>query len=298
MTRQKILYILLVVLFLGYFFFVLIKSLYHVWHAINKDVINIVIYGDETILYSVGKSDSVNYIIPFYSDLKFNIPGGYGYYRIGALGKLVEFEKDQSIIKKAFSYSTSNFINYYFIPPSDDQISYGKQISEEINLPSFRQIFTYKSNASIIDRLYIFYAFSNYVNKKNSTYIDNFKVSYDEKYPILRQRDFLKSFQGLWYNEKYREEKKNVQIHYAASYQTAVGISNILEGNGIKISDIAYKDSSSKTNKCLIIEQGSSFSLTAKDLAYYFNCSLKKGDADIYDIIFVLNNLEVDWELR
>ena len=52
-----------------------------------------------------------------------------------------------------------------------------------------------------------------------------------------------------------------------------------------------------KSNTCQIIEDTEIFSQTAHDLAFFFECSLKKGKTDVYDIIMVLGRVETDWEI-
>lgn len=78
------------------------------------DRVNIVFNDERPSYYSFGISDNVNYYVPFFADLTVTIPGGYGQYRLGALSKLQELEKNPDIIKKTFSLMTSSMVNYYF----------------------------------------------------------------------------------------------------------------------------------------------------------------------------------------
>ena len=71
-------------------------------------------------------------------------------------------------------------------------------------------------------------------------------------------------------------------------------LGTILEGNGIKVSDYTIKTSTDK--KCMVYEQTDSFSQSARDMANFFGCGLKKGPTDVYDIILSAGNLEKDWE--
>ena len=79
----------------------------------KKDRVNVVFYGKNTVYYSLGKYDGVHYFISFYSDVKVKVPGGYGNYRIGGLGKLVELEKSD-IFRKTFSVTTASTVDRYF----------------------------------------------------------------------------------------------------------------------------------------------------------------------------------------
>jgi hypothetical protein len=69
----------------------------------------------------------------------------------------------------------------------------------------------------------------------------------------------------------------------------------MLEGNGIRVSDLTLKDTGTK--RCEVIEQVAPHSATAHAIALFFNCTLKQGFTDVYDIIFVLGDREKDWEI-
>jgi hypothetical protein len=38
-------------------------------------------------------------------------------------------------------------------------------------------------------------------------------------------------------------------------------------------------------------------SQTAYDLSVFFHCPIKKGNTDVYDIIFILGDVEKEWEV-
>src|SRR5689334_15962905 len=97
---KKPLILLILILFIGYLGFRYIGSALTIF---KKDRVNIVVYGQNTAFYSIGLSDAGNYIVPFYPDLKIELPGGYGMYRVGAIGKLVELEKKPDILRRSFS---------------------------------------------------------------------------------------------------------------------------------------------------------------------------------------------------
>ena len=94
---------------------------------------------------------------------------------------------------------------------------------------------------------------------------------------------FAKKYIGYFYRKTYREEKKNIQLLYNDKYNSAYRISAILEGSGIRVSDLTELDKPSKM-RCLVVESGSEHSITATDVAEYFGCILKKGDTGIYDM--------------
>ena len=73
-------------------------------------------------------------------------------------------------------------------------------------------------------------------------------------------------------------------------------ISDMLNGSGIVVGDISREDSRSK--KCSITEPEKKPSDTAASMANFFHCDLRKGDTDVYDILFVLGDLEKSWEVN
>lgn len=112
-------------------------------------------------------------------------------------------------------------------------------------------------------------------------------------------REFIRQFQGLFYQSVFRDENKNVQIQYARSYRNASYMSAMLSGTGIRVSDISQADE--EPEQCLLIEtegEGEGFSTTTRRIAAFFSCDMKKGDTDIYDILFILGDLEERWNMK
>jgi hypothetical protein len=122
----------------------------------HKDLVNLVFYGKQTTYFSLGINTEGDYAVVFPADLKMPIPGGYGQYRVGALGKLVSLEKKPELFRNTFSQATFSFINDYFYTPSDE-VYYGTD--ETIKLPSSKQIWEAKSNAGLLDKLYLIFYF-------------------------------------------------------------------------------------------------------------------------------------------
>jgi len=260
----------------------------------SPDRLNILVYGPSAKYYSIDSRDKIHYVITFSPELKVDVPGGYGKYRTGSLGKLVSLEKNPDIFKKTFSVTTSTFVHFYFYKQNDEIYYEDKSESEKFG-PSIATILTGSSNASIFDRIYIagIFLFNkadsfnkiNYSEEKN-TALDNV---------IFKDKSFIKDSLGLLYGKSYRDEQKSLQIKYSKVYKTAKRLGAMLEGNGIRVSDITYEKN---LPKCKIIEATSKNSNTAKDMSRYFNCPIEKGNTDVYDIIFVLGSLENTWEIN
>lgn len=258
-----------------------------------KDRIQILTYGQNTHLYSIGNSDGIHYIIPFDPDTKIKVPGGYGLYRIGGLSKLVDLQKDPNILKRTFSIGVSSFVPYVFYP--NDTTIYYSQRSGEVNqdLPTFQTIFMGRSNVAFFDKVYLWLRF--FGKKYNDfTEIDiKTKVINEDK--VFLDNIFSKTFIGYFYQRKFRDEQKSIQILYQNKYQTALYLSNLIEGNGIRVNDLSQRKIG---ERCFIVESSQNqFSETALSLSQFFGCSLKKGKTEISDIIIYLGSIEQQWEV-
>ncbi len=282
------------------FLFILLYLMYKVVNSFSQSLfftdrnrINIVMYGADSAFYSLDKKDTRHYAMYFAPDLKMQVPGGYGNYRVGSLGKLVNLENRPDLFGKTFSVATTTFVTYYFYPDSEE-LFYGNEVPTTKHEAKITDILLLKSNAGILDRLYLVFFFLG----KNSE--DFHIIDYSEKVNAIQndvyfQEDsFIKESIGLLYQKLYRDEQKSIQILYNKDYNVANRISSLLEGNGIRVNDLSLDINRSKT--CTIFESLNVHSSTARDLAEFFKCNLKNGPTDVYDIIFDLGNREGEWE--
>lgn len=262
----------------------------------SRDRVNVLFYNKQVNLFSIGKEDNINYLVQFYPDIKVPVPGGYGRYRIGALGKMVLLEKKPELLKKTFAGITSSFIDIYFYS-GEDTIYYGDATSVDKQMHiGFKDIFFSHSNANLFDRLFIYFLLSH-KRQDQSTVIDELPIEPQENDITLSVDGFAKKYIGYFYRRTYREEKKNIQILYNTKYNSALHISSILEGSGIRVSDLT-EIPNRKKSVCEVTESGSEYSITAADISQYFGCMLKRGDTGIYDIILTLGTLESDLEVK
>lgn len=287
--KKKLSYFFLYLIIFCFFFivFILIKDFSRSLFLNNKERINIVFYGNQTYFYSLDKTGEINYYLYFPSDVKIVIPGGYGLYRLGGLGKLVFLEKKPDIFKKTFSLATSSFVDYYFYPKKIN-IYYGFDEKNDLFLPSLKKIFGDKSNANFFDRLYLSLFFLK-TSKKNYLSLPLF---YDKK-KVFQEKQLFKKTQGYFYKKILRQEELNIQIIYHQSYQTGLALSSMIEGEGIKVNDLTSKNKTGKD--CFILENKKEHSATAIALQNFFHCQIRKEETDLYDIILILNNEENKW---
>ncbi len=278
---------LLLVVVLAIIIYILGKGLVSSLFFKKIDKVNIVFYGPKAFLYSIG--DDTNYLLPFSPQIELLVPGGYGYYKAGALGKLISLEKKPSLFQKTFSANTCAFVDLYFFPKKTE-IYYEDQ--GEDRWPSFAEIFFSNSNANFFDRIFTFLTFSQ---RRSSQFREvEPALSKTGQRSFWDGGEFFKSSQGFFYKKTYREEKRTVQIIYTKSYKTALLLNRIVEGEGIRVVDLTYSPKPSP--RCQIVEKAEKgFSESAKGLASFFNCQLIKGQTETSDIIFILGSLEENW---
>lgn len=256
--------------------------------------IQFVVYGQNTRLYSISKQDDVNYYVAYAPDVKVVIPNGYGTYRIGSLSKLTRYERKPELISKAFSAATSSFVTYYFYPANGD-VYYGEDASKDYRKPTVQELFFSKSNARLLDRVYLFWRMTVAPTVSFQPLDIELLTSKQNNDRILSPDVFGDEYRGYLYNRTYRSERLRVQIKYSNNYDTAVMIGKILEGNGIRVVDIAQANNDLK--RCSIIVKNSLQAQTVHDVSTFFGCNVRQGSVERSDIILELGTLEKSWEL-
>jgi len=248
--------------------------------------LNIVFYGERPIFISLGLVDNVHYLTQFANNFSVFVPGGYGRYKIGSLGKLAILEKKPAIIQNSFSSIVSAYIDFYFYPQNPK--IYWEDSRCEFSPFGLLKI-DQQTNANFFDRLYLFFFLLNKRKNDFSSLNPNFNV--DEK-NNFSEEDFFKKYQGYFYQQFLRQERKNLQIDYQ-NYQSAKVITRIVEGEGIRVVDLTKTDR--QKDDCYILEKIES--KTALFLAKIFGCKIEKGETGVGDIRMVLGKrLEREWE--
>lgn len=280
-------YKLVFFIFIFWFIIFLISNLKNSVFISKKERINILFYGKKTVVFSLGLANNLTYLIVYPVNIYLEIPGGYGFYRVGGIGKLVGLEKRPDIFKKTFSSNSSLFLDLYFYPKKEE--IYYKEFKEKNLWPSFWEIFFNSSNANFLDRVFCFYYL---FLKRPSVYK---LIEIDEK--KFDREIFFKVNQGLFYKKIYREENLTIQILYNKKYKVADLLSKILEGEGLRVVDISKKKSDIQKG-CFVFYSSKKQNKTVFDVASFFNCVIKKKETPISDIIIELGSLEKDWEIE
>ncbi len=264
-VKPKFLILLLIV---GYILFATIRSFSTSLFFSTNGRVTILYYSDAPKVISIGRAESVNYELFFDPEKRVIVPGGYGRYKVGALGKLAEIEKKPEILTQAFSSAISARVDY------DMSASTG-----------------WRTHISLIDRVYLYFLL---LNQKKSDFI-SLNTSYTD--PAHRQdfseNSFQKKYKGFFYERRLRTEGKNISIVYK-NYASVKTLSRIIEGEGIRVVDVSYKETPG--NDCYIIDTAKN-SETSKYLARTFNCRIQQGSVNGADIQLVLGEkLEKNWE--
>jgi hypothetical protein len=215
------------------------------------------------------------------------VPGGYGNYRSGALNKLASLEKNPDIIRKAYSAATSSMVDLYFYPP-EGTIFY-KQSDETGFSPTFYEIVLNPGNANFVDRLFILGSLLG--KNKNSYKVIEVSSNYTHE-------DFIEENMGIFYKRSYRNGQLNVQIEYDDSYNTAHLLSQILDGEGIRVVDIT-RSGYPNDKPCEVVTTKDVMGTEAvSGIKNFFGCRVTIGEVSVSDIILRLGKLERDWEVE
>jgi len=283
---------ILIFLFIGLYF--IYKNVTSSVFLKGRDKISVIFYGENIRFYSLDRKN-INYLLSFPNSVKVIVPGGYGEYKAGAVGKLASLEKNPEVIRKTFSAVTATLVDFYFYPKKTT-IYHQDSPSNSNETPTIKEIFLTNSNATLIDRLFIFYFFTT-SNQEDYQTIDLKPFELGHGNAIFDYNGFYKKFQGSFFQKTYRDYDINVQIVYTKSYKTALLLSQMIEGEGIRVVDLSSKDEFIKG--CLLIANKEiSTTKTYQRLANFFKCSLKIGETTVSDIILVLGDLEKEWAIN
>lgn len=257
----------------------------------DRDKINVVFYGEGTRFYSLDRKN-VNYLMSFSNSVKVVVPGGYGQYKVGAIGKLANLEKKPEIIGRTFSATTSTLVDLYFFQKKT--LIYYDNLSLRW-APTFKEIFLTNSNANLIDRIFIYYIFSTN-SRETFQMIDLSPFESGGDNSTFDYNSFYKKFQGSFFQRTYRDYDINVQVIYKKSYKTAQLIGQMIEGEGIRVVDLSNQGRTIKG--CLLItDKNTAVTKAYTRLADFFRCKTQIGETTVSDIILELGDLEKDWNI-
>lgn len=287
-SKSSVIIIAFLLICLSYYLFKTITSSVFLK---DRDKINVVFYGEGTRFYSLDRKN-VNYLMSFSNAVKVVVPGGYGQYKVGAIGKLANLEKKPEIIGRTFSATTSTLVDLYFFQKKT--LIYYDNLSLRW-APTFKEIFLTNSNANLIDRIFIYYIFSTN-SRETFQMIDLSPFESGGDNSTFDYNSFYKKFQGSFFQRTYRDYDINVQVMYKKSYKTAQLIGQMIEGEGIRVVDLSNQGRTIKG--CLLItDKNTAVTKAYMRLADFFRCKTQIGETTVSDIILELGDLEKDWNI-
>lgn len=267
------------------------------YFATHPDRINMVIYGQETVFYSLDMRAGRHYALYFPADLSLEVPGGYGSYPVGSLGKLADMERSDHLAQRTFSVAISSVVHATFLPPETNVYTASGDMPEEISPPGIMKILSYRSTTSWLNRLFLAWRAGGIAKHEYSLLTHQEREDDVLGTSQFEGEQFLKRNFGLLYQASYRKEGRSVQILFSSKRQTANRIGHILEGSGIRVSNITYRDKISQ--ECVVVTSESEWSQTTHAIADFFGCRIDRGETDVYDILLVLGDrVEADWEIN
>jgi hypothetical protein len=257
------------------------NSLYAIAH--NRSYIGIWL-GDVAYVLIIGQHSGPHYILTYGAGRDVVIPGGLQNYKNGALGKISKLTKDDNLFRKALSQMSLLPLHRAAYLDTNDVYYDSKLISNDIKqvAESIKTKIWNLKNLSLLDKWYIYRSLSQLRNSNTDLYIKN------------------KPDQAALYDRTMRNEKKLVQIVYPESYDTASFISQLLEGIGVRVSDIGSIGNDNIIKRCKVIESSTDkMSETAIFIKNYFSCEYEKGRTGLYEIQFQIGREVIEeWRIR
>lgn len=229
----------------------------------KKGRINILVYDSSPVILSLDLKTGVNYYLYLPVDFKISVPGGYGEYRIGSIGKLADLEKDPELVRRSFSFLLGSFIDFYFYP-NLSKVWYSKE-----KRPFLRkwEILRYRTNANLLARSYVLFKFFSL----NSASFSPLKIkSFEVERGRINFSKFHSRIQGDFYLPEIRRENKKIRIFYAQNYKAAENLGRIFKGEGI---DVLSYETFPGRKVCKVVGREKNFSL--EYLQKIFGCQVQ-----------------------
>ncbi len=252
-----------------------------------KERLNIVVYSPRFYFYSIDLRSDLDYLASLPLEYKIEVPGGYGEYFIGSVGKLSALEKDLSLIKKTTSRLFAVPVD--FVVFQDLEKVYQKPPADNETLLRAYEVFLLSSDASLAEKIYLFFKLID-SNKRKIKKISAYRFVEGERINIQKLNEYTN---GLFLSSALRRENRIVQIY--TSYPSAgENLMQVLEGVGVNVFEISQI---AGEGPCKIVEYTTQQSQTAIFLQSFLNCkyvveSNKKG---IVDIDIFLNKKSEQW---
>lgn len=239
--------------------------------------------GKDTYVLSISQNVGQSHLLYFPPEQEVVIPGGLKGYKVGALGKVAHITDDVKLYKKALSQLSGLPIDEYLYTDTSDVFYEGSDMADK-NIGSIARELSgalwQLRGTSVLNKIFLYQKIGNMRGSNTELYI---KLKPD---PV-----------GM-YDREFRSEKRLVQMVHSNTPDTAVFLAKLLEGVGIRVSDIGSQQQNESRGVCQVIERAPVQSATAKYITDYFGCEYKLGDTGLYEVQFILSKpLVQEWKL-
>ncbi|MEI7652818.1 MAG: hypothetical protein WCJ70_00880 [bacterium] len=239
--------------------------------------------GKDTYVLSISQNIGQSHMLYFPPEQEVIIPGGLKGYKVGALGKVAHIAEDTKLYKKALSQISGLPIDEYLYLDTSEVFYAGSEV-EDRTIGSItgevRGALWSLRGTSLLNKIFLYQKLGNMRGSNTELYI---KLKPD---PV-----------GM-YDREFRSEKKLVQMIHSNTLDTAAFLAKLLEGVGIRVSDIGSQPPTEGGGECQVIERGTEQSATARYITDYFGCKYKLGDTGLYEVQFILSKpLVAEWKL-
>lgn len=251
-------------------------------YSAKTDGINVGVWGrGVSYVISFSKNTNQYHVLSYQNSDTITIPGGLQQYRVGALGKVATLERDPLLLKKAMSQMSGLLLDGVVYQNTaeifyDDEEKKPPRVADLVR--DFRSRIGDSSDLGLLDRIYLYQK------------VGSMRTSNTQIFTHTKPQDLL------FFDRKFRDEKRLIQIIYQRSQNTAIFLSHLLENIGIRVADISREDRGEPV--CTVVEDTQKHSETALYLTRYFGCDLRVADTGLYEVIFSLGTeTEQAWSL-
>lgn len=255
----------------------------------EHDRITIGVYGTHPYVYSYNPTKKLAFVVQFDPEYQLNVPGGYGWYKLGSIDLLGKIEgKRAELLRQSFAELIGSPVDYVYYPKKAALVANSEKEFRDFYNNERQQIYSKTYTNSItnwIDKLLIRRVFN--AREDRLVYLDTADLFRQQRGEQRYDAELLDSrLKGLFYRDSLLSAGlKAIVVTKSVAYPAAKRILRQIEGVGIKVIEIEINDAL-KNRRCQIKGMGDLKWATRK-LALYYDCQNLRSDSQI--LRFVLD---------
>jgi len=253
----------------------------------EKDRITVAVFGAQPYVYSYNPTKKLAFVVQFDPEAQLNVPGGYGWYRLGSLDLLGKIEgKRALLLQRAFGELIGAPVDYVYYPKKAALVERSEKNFQEYYLHELKKIHSKKYTHSItnwIDRLLVRGIFA--VREDRLVFIDTADLVSRHGKEWRYDSELLDSrLKGLFYRESFLSSGlRAIIVTRTEAYLAAKRLLRQIEGSGIKVIEIEVNDA--LENKHCQIKGASQLKPQVRALALTYNCQAMRSQSAILQIV-------------